>query len=141
MVLVAFVTGACEWGRTTGKHGSVAFVATMEKESLSLSEERRFRVYAAVLNRSSTLAALSFADSQRVEAELFAPDGTQLFKWSDDHLIEPEPGVVTINPGEKLFYKVEIPTRGMVPNQPHRLVLQMQGHDRLRSELIVTPGE
>jgi hypothetical protein len=64
-------------------------------------------------NRSGKLAQLDFPTSQRIEVLIKAKNGQRLLQWSEDQAFTNEPTLVTINPGERLEYSVNVSTRDL----------------------------
>ncbi len=93
--------------------------------SIDTSETRRFHLLISLSNRSRKARTLRFPTSQRFDLALFTPDGERLFLWSEDNLLEETPELILLNPGDKLLYHFDVPTRGMKPDVSHRLEITL----------------
>lgn len=79
-----------------------------------LSGHREVRVVYSLINSSRQLQRLDFPTSQRLEVTMRGPDGANLFQWSEDRQFAPAATAVVVNPGERLEYEADVPTRDMV---------------------------
>lgn len=86
-------------------------------QPVKLSEIRQLEIKLTVTNRSKRAVTLDFKDDQRIDIHLMNSAEVVLTRWSDNHVIEPKPGVVLINPQEKVEYNQTIATRDLTPNK------------------------
>ncbi len=142
VALTLFVTSGCTLFRTGEPNlGSspLAISLALDPESVVLPEHRRVLVTASLTNTSRRLVNLDFPNSQRVEMLLKDPDGRTLTTWSEDQLIEPIPGNLALNPGEKAVYQLELPTRGMLPGRDYRVEVFVPAHPHIRGSAPIAP--
>jgi hypothetical protein len=111
----------------------------IEPQKISLGEHRRVKVIISLVNDSKRLINLGFPNSQRVEMKLVEKGGRVLYTWSDDQPIEPVPGNLAVNPGEKAVYELDLPTRGMQPGDDYIINVYLPAHGAIQSSLPVTP--
>src|SRR5687767_6618925 len=107
--------GSGKGGERATKINPKHLVPSIEFEPLplSLSETRQLKVRFQVRNRIKKLIQLEFPTTQRIEVFLKSKDGRVVEQWSEDQAFENEPSLVTINPGERLEYAVNVATREM----------------------------
>jgi Intracellular proteinase inhibitor len=86
-------------------------------QPVKLSEIRQLEIKLTVTNRSKRAVTLDFVNDQRIDIHLMNSAEVVLTRWSDNHVIEPKPGVVLINPQEKVEYNQTIATRDLSPNK------------------------
>jgi hypothetical protein len=82
---------------------------------------------------------LQFPTDQRIELSLRSPDGASLFLWSEDRLFADTPSAVLINPGERLEYRVTVPTRDMVAGHQYTAEAGLVGHEGTAASLVLHP--
>jgi len=99
-----------------------------EEPDFSLAEQRETKLLFSVRNISRRQLQLHFPSSQHLEVTLRGPDGRQLFLWSEDRRFESQPGLVTVNPGERLEYEASVPTRDMLAGRTYRAEAVLPGH-------------
>jgi Intracellular proteinase inhibitor len=83
----------------------------IEPTPLKLSETHQMKVTLRLENRSKTLVQLDFPTTQRIEVVVKNQEGKLLEHWSEDQAFTNDPGVITVNPGERLEYSASIATR------------------------------
>lgn len=115
------------------------FSVLVDDPSPSLSEKRQVLVTVRVANREKNMVNLTFTSSQRIEILARSPEGKIIFTWSEDHAFNPEYGVITINPGERIEYSESVPTRDMVAGRTYTIEGAMVGQVGLSGTAVVTP--
>jgi hypothetical protein len=86
-------------------------------QTVKLSETRQLAIKLALTNEAKKAIELSFPNDQRIEIFLMNSAGVVLTKWSDNHAVTDNPGVVLINPQEHIEYNETISTRELSPNK------------------------
>jgi hypothetical protein len=104
-----------------------------------LSEDRVITVSIRISNKAKHRAQLAFSTSQRVEALIKDKSGRIIERWSEDHRFEQEPGVVSINPGERAEYNLSVATREMAVGEKYTVEAYVFGHEGLHGSAVVTP--
>ena len=84
----------------------------VEPAEFAVAERREVRVIFTIQNTTKKAERLEFPTSQRIELTVRAPDGKQIFQWSEDRLFEAKPAIVVIN-REAHQYDAAVPTRDM----------------------------
>ena len=109
---------AAPFGKKGSKDAATAIalqnlVMTMKIEpaQVRLPDTRAIEVTVSVVNSGKTAVHLEFPSSLRVDVILKDERGKMLSRWSDDQPIEKEPGLLLINPRERLEYSAKISTR------------------------------
>jgi Intracellular proteinase inhibitor len=98
-----------------------------------LAETRRVEVTLQLTNGGKKLVQLDFPSSQRIDVVVKTAAGRVIERWSDDQAIEAEPGVVTINPGERVEYAAAISTREMAVGQRYTVEAFFPRYPELRA--------
>jgi len=88
-------------------------------------------------NRGKKIAQLEFPTSQRIEVLVKSKEGKTIEQWSEDQAFNDEPTMVTINPGERLEYAVNVATRDMVADQTYTVEAFFPNFDQLRKSITV----
>ena len=89
----------------------------LSAQPVKLSEVRQLEVKITLSNVSKRAVSLEFPTEQRIEILLKNSSDTVLTIWSDNRAFNPNPGIVLINPGEKIVYPETIATRELTPNK------------------------
>lgn len=146
ILCAAFGPGGC--ARTDRKSaepppraGALLLEARMEARSpdFPLVGNREVEVVYSVTNRGRAAERLQFPTDQRIELSLRSPAGATLFLWSEDRLFADTPSVVLINPGERLEYRVRVPTRDMVAGREYTAEAALVGHTGTVASLALRP--
>jgi len=118
-----------------------AFTATMaiDPPAPKLSEVRQMRVTLSVVNRGKKVVTLDFPTTQRIDAVIKDSTGKMIEHWSDDHRFEAQPGIVTVNPGERLEYSALVATREMQPDKPFTVEAWLPNYESIRAATTITP--
>jgi hypothetical protein len=82
---------------------------------------------------------LEFPSSLRVDVILKDERGKLLSRWSDDQPIEKEPGLLLINPRERLEYSAKISTREMASGRAFEIEAFYPSYEKLRVVRTVVP--
>jgi hypothetical protein len=104
-----------------------------------LSEQRQITATLRLANKSKKLAQLDFPTSQRIEAVIKDQAGRILERWSDDQRFIDEPGLVAINPGERLEYSISLATREMKGGETYTVEAWFPKFETLRGSAAVSP--
>ena len=84
---------------------------------MKLSEVRQLQIKVKLSNESKKAIELDFPNDQRIEVYLRNSAELVLTRWSDNHAINDNPGVVLINPKEIIEYNATISTRELTPDK------------------------
>lgn len=112
---------------------------SVEPHPLKLSETRQMKVVMHVANKSSKLVQLEFPTTQRIEVLVHHSSGKLVEQWSEDRNFANEPGMVSINPGERLEYAITLSTRDLVAGQQYTVEALFPNHESLRLQKNVVP--
>jgi hypothetical protein len=85
------------------------------------------------------VAQLHFPTSQRVDAVVKNTAGKVVEHWADDHRFENEPGIVAINPGERLEYHLNVATRELSAGSEFTVEGFFPNYEPLRASAKVVP--
>lgn len=85
-----------------------------EAEEFKVSDRREVKVVYSLLNTSRRVLRLDFPSAQHLEVTMRGPGGERLFLWSEDRSFAAAASCVVVNPGERLEYEANVPTRDMV---------------------------
>lgn len=111
----------------------------VEPPEPKLAEVRLVKVHLQLLNSGKRMVRLDFPTSQRIDVVVKDAAGKIVEQWSEYHRFEKTPGMVAINPGERLEYTASVATREMKPGQPCTIEAWVPAHDSLRASATVTP--
>ena len=116
-------------------------VMTMKIEPVQvrLPDTRAIGVTVSVVNSGNTAVHLEFPSSLRVDVVLKDERGKMLSRWSDDQPIEKEPGLLLINPRERLEYSAKISTREMTAGRPFEIEAFYPSYEKLRVTRTLVP--
>ena len=106
---------------------------------LKLSETNRIKVTLTLTNHGKKLVPLDFPTSQRIEVLIKTGAGKTIEQWSQDQSFTNEPTVVTINPGERAEYTVEVATREMSAGQSYIVQGFFPKYGELNAERMLVP--
>lgn len=115
------------------------FTLLAEPATIKLAETRAITVKLQLVNRSKKLRQLQFPTTQRFEVTLRSQDSKLVEQWSEDHAFDADPGMVTINPGERLEYTATVATRDLVAGQTYVLEAFFPNYESLRVQTLVRP--
>jgi hypothetical protein len=104
-----------------------------------LSEQRTMTVTVRLHNKGRRVAQLHFPTTQRVDAVVKNAAGKVVEHWADDHRFENEPGIVAINPGERLEYHLNVATRELSAGAEFTVEGFFPAYEPLRAIGKVTP--
>lgn len=110
----------------------------IEPNPVKLGENKQVKVTLTLANRSGKLAQLEFPTSQRIEVLINSKTGKRLLQWSEDQAFSNEPTLVTINPGERLEYSVNISTRDLTAGESYSVEGFFPNFDQLRKSETLT---
>jgi hypothetical protein len=110
---------------------------TVEPPMVNLSETREIVVTLKLQNRAKKLVQLDFPTTQRIEVLVRTNAGTLVEQWSEDQAFRNEPGMVTINPRERLEYRAVISTRDFAAGQDYIVEGFFPNYDPLRAEKTI----
>lgn len=123
------------------KRGETKNELTVEPTDFSLSDRREVSVTYAVRNDTKKIMRLDFPTTQRIEILTYAPGMEMIDRWSEDRSFTEEEGIVFINPGERISYTEQIPTRDMVPYEMNTVTAELVGYPDYKAGKQITPSE
>jgi hypothetical protein len=128
----------------TSKASSATFKGLEMKMSVepltpNLGEVRQITVKLRLQNRGKRLVQLDFPTTQRIEVIVRNTAGGLVEQWSEDQAFQNEPGLVAINPGERLEYSANISTRDFAAGQDYIVEGFFPNYESLRATAKVTP--
>jgi hypothetical protein len=112
---------------------------SVEPTPVKLGETRQIKVTLRVTSKSKRLVQLDFPTTQRIEVLVRNQAGKLVEQWSEDQAFANEPTLVTINPGERLEYSVNIATRDMNPGQPYTVIGYFPNFEQLKASRVIVP--
>src|SRR4029077_14095624 len=111
---------------------NLAMSMKLEPAQVRLSDARVIEVTVSVVNNGKTTVHLEFPSSLRIDVVVKAEGGKIVSRWSDDQRIEKEPGILLINPKERLEYSAKISTREMTAGRPFEIEAYFPSYEKLR---------
>jgi hypothetical protein len=118
---------------------NLAVYMKLEPAQVRLPDTRVIDVSVSVLNKGKEAVKLEFPNSLRMDVVVKNEGGKILSRWSDDQRIEREPGVVLINPKERLEYTARVSTRDMAVGRSFEIEAYFPSFERLRTSRTVVP--
>lgn len=118
---------------------NLAVSIKLDPAKVRLPETRGIDVVVSVLNKGKEAVRLEFPNSLRMDVLVKNEEGKILSRSSDDQRIEKEPGVVLINPKERLEYTVRVSTREMAVGRSFEIEAYFPSFERLRTSRTVVP--
>lgn len=119
--------------------GKLIVEMKLEPQPLKLSSANRLKVTLTLVNRTKKLVPLEFPTAQRIEVLLKTASGKLVEQWSQDQVFAQETTVVTVNPGERVEYVVEVATRDLVAGQSYLVQGFFPNYDLLKAEKTIVP--
>lgn len=126
------IPGAIAWR-------NLAVSMRLEPAQVRLPETHAIEVTITVVNKGKHAVQLEFPSSARIEVIVKAEGGKIVARWSDDQRVEKEPGILLINPGERLEYSAKISTREMSTGRTFEIEAYFPSYEKLRASRTVTP--
>ena len=117
----------------------LAVTMKLDPPQVRLSDARVIEVTVSVVNKGKTAVHLDFPSSLRMDVVVKAEGGKIVSRWSDDQPIEKEPGILLINPNERLEYSAKISTREMTAGRSFEIEAYFPSFERLRASRTVVP--
>ena len=117
----------------------LAIEVVIDPPAPKLSEQRTMTVTVRLHNKGKRVAQLAFPSTQRVDVLVKTKDGKVVEHWADDHRFENEPGLVAVNPGERLEYNLSVATREMSAGSEFIVEGFFPAYESLRATGKVTP--
>jgi len=112
---------------------------TLEPARVRLPDVRIIEATVSVVNNGKPAVHLDFPSSLRIDIVVKAEGGKIVSRWSDDQPIEKEPGILIINPKERLEYSAKISTREMAVGKPFEIEAYFPSYERLHVSRTVVP--
>lgn len=112
---------------------------TVEPGAPKLGETRQLTVTLRLQNKGKRLVQLDFPTTQRIEVLVRNSAAKMVEQWSEDQAFQNEPGLVAINPGERLEYTATVSTRDFAAGQDYIVEGFFPNYEALRATLKITP--
>lgn len=126
-------------GEQVVKAGSIVFRMQVTPLKVKLSDTRHLDVKIRLENTSKKFTQLSFPTTQRIELLVRSDDGKVITQWSEDRAFDPQPGYVSINPGEFVEYATTLSTRDLQAGRTYTVLGFFPNYDAFRAEQVITP--
>jgi len=110
-----------------------------EPSPVVLKKHQKITVLVRVHNGGKRTQLLEFQTSQRADAVLRGADGQIVARAASALPLQNDPGLVTVNPGERLEYALSLPTNAMVAGRKYTLECALVGQSGLSARLSITP--
>ena len=104
----------------------------LEPAQVRLPETHAIEVTVSVVNKGKQAVQLDFPSSVRIEVVVKGEGGKIVSRWLDDQRVEKEPGLLLINPGERLEYSATISTREMGAGRTFEIEAYFPSYEKLR---------
>jgi hypothetical protein len=118
---------------------SITAHVTVDPIAPKLGEQRQITATLRLINKGKRLAQLEFSTSQRVEGVIRDKLGNVIERWSEDHSFEKTPGVVSINPGERVEFALSLATREMSAGETYHAEAFVVGYESLKGSATISP--
>ena len=138
-LLHPFGGGEPDDGKKPKARGKLDVSLRLEPLPLKLSQTNRLKVTLTLANRTRKLASLEFPTSQRIEVLIRTSGGKLVEQWSQDQAFAHEPSIVTVNPGERAEYRVEVATRDLSAGQSYVVQGFFPNYESLKAEATLVP--
>jgi hypothetical protein len=112
-------------------HGRLDVALHLDPLPLKLSQTNRLKVTLTLTNRTRKLASL--------EVLIKTSGGKLVEQWSQDQAFTHEPTIVTVNPGERAEYRVEVATRDLSAGQSYVVQGFFPNYESLKAEATFVP--
>jgi hypothetical protein len=136
---------ACTPSEEAGS-GAVAAVEIPLRPSLRaepgefrLAQCREVRVVFSLANISRRVLFLHFPTEQHFEVAMQNSAGQRLFLWSEDRHFAAVASSVVVNPGERLEYEADVPTREMAAGGIYSVEAFLPGYPVTTSTILLSP--
>jgi Intracellular proteinase inhibitor len=138
-LLHPFGGGKAGDGKKPKARGKLDVSLRLEPLPLKLSQTNRLKVTLMLANRTRKLASLEFPTSQRIEVLIRTSGGKLVEQWSQDQAFTHEATIVTVNPGERAEYRVEVATRDLNAGQSYVVQGFFPNYESLKAEATLVP--
>ena len=105
----------------------------IQAPEFDLSGHREINTVYSVRNVGKQPVRLDFSTGQHMEITVGSADKPRIFLWSEDRLFPSYPSVLVINPGERVVYEANVPTRDMVAGTLFTVEAFLVGHPETRA--------
>ena len=112
---------------------------SIDPTAFPLNDRREINVTYSIFNNSKELSRIEYPTSQRIEILTYDGQGKVIDRWSDDHAVHDEEGIVVINPHERIEYQEKIPTREMKAGQSYKIEAKVASEPNFISQQFVSP--
>lgn len=110
-----------------------------EPGEFGLARCREVRVVFSLVNTSRHVLLLHFPTDQHFEVAMQNSAGQRLFLWSEDRHFAAVASSVVVNPGERLEYEADVPTREMAAGGIYTVEAFLPGHPGTTSTILLSP--
>jgi len=124
---------------SSAKFRGLEMKMTAEPLAPKLGDTRQLTVTLRLENKGKRLVQLDFPTTQRIEVLVRNTAGKLVEQWSEDQAFQNEPGLVAINPRERLEYTATVSTRDFAADQDYIVEGFFPNYENLRATVKVTP--
>jgi hypothetical protein len=110
-----------------------------EPGEFRLARCREVRVVFSLVNTSRHVLLLDFPTDQHFEVAMHNSASQRLFLWSEDRHFAAVTSSVVVNPGERLEYEADVPTREMAAGGIYTVEAFLPGHPETTSTILLSP--
>lgn len=132
-------TGGAEGAGAVTPGQALSAALRTETEEFKVSERREVKVVYSLFNTSRRVLRLDFPSAQHLEVTMRGPGGERLFLWSEDRSFATAASSVVVNPGERLEYEANVPTRDMVAGQTYKVEAVLPGYPETAARVPLRP--
>jgi hypothetical protein len=125
-------------GKPTSKAPKLDVKLTMEPQPISLVRDRQVKAVLRLFNNGKQAQVLQFNTTQRADAVIHDVSGKIVARASEDRQFANEPALVTVNPGERLEFELNLATRQLAPGKTYTLEAAVVNQEGLRSKVPLT---
>ncbi|MDA0293075.1 MAG: BsuPI-related putative proteinase inhibitor [Verrucomicrobia bacterium] len=145
-IIFVAALAACVPSKKEGTAGAASAAGIPLRPSLRaepgefrLSRHREVRVVFSLVNISRRVLVLDFPTEQHFEVAMRTSGGQRLFLWSEDRHFAAAASSVVINPGERLEYEADVPTREMEVGGIYPVEAFLLGYPETTSTIMLSP--
>jgi hypothetical protein len=122
---------------TPRKKVKVNVQVQVEPAQVVLEKDRKLNIKLVASNLGKRAEIMDFPSSQRVDAVLRDEDGAIVGRASEDLEFSDEPGVLTLNPSERIEYTMSISTRGLAAGKTYKLEAALTNQNGLSASSAI----
>jgi intracellular proteinase inhibitor BsuPI len=125
--------------KAAAKSKNFSIAVQVAPQPLKLSDTRQVAVTVVLTNKSKKFVQLEFPTTQRIEVLIRDRTGKLVTQWSEDQRFENAPSYVSLNPGERVEYSVNLPTRDLKAGQEYLVEGFFPNFEDLKAHKALVP--